>query len=467
MKLSKSQRVGALAAVVVLAIGAYLSSIVSAQTPYDVVHYATAPGTIGESCAPRAAWGFGTFVIEDVAEIWRCNSSEVWERVPVMTAGQGTDANHVVWLLSLDVSTDQEFFNPVQRFDATTNLIMSYSAGSASGVGTGYTEGFVFNTGGGGHVDSIPGLQMLKIVKDSITVGSTGRNATLSIFGGLVTTGGSVSIAEDGTLVLDLDAVTASTTHTQAGATELSCIICNVTSANADDTIRMPDDSAMRWIFNTSGQTIGLYPAGSFAIGDGSAAAKVDMPDNTAAMCVQVSGSKYECYDLGRRWDVAPPVIDLYAQEMGTGGGCTASAVLQIGTNGPGMHTINCADSDTATIWGCVDMPQDWDAGTITYRASYVQTAVDTSQLHSDIAAQCRGTTEAIDGNWGTEIAIDDANVTGSDGLDRTTSAAVTPNGACAAGDQLCFRYQIDAAGTSTAVATLYFLGFQIGYSTN
>lgn len=143
---------------------------------------------------------------------------------------------------------------------------------------------------------------------------------------------------------------------------------------------------------------------------------------------------------------------------------CAAPAEVTI-NSGPKLWTIICTDNDASTIYGSVKMPDSWDGGTVTFEHVYIQTAADTSALNGDIAAQCRGNGEAPSSTWGSEVALDDAAVTGSNQNDFTTSAAVTPAGTCAAGDMLYFRYQLDATGTTTAVATLHTLGFKMEYS--
>lgn len=145
---------------------------------------------------------------------------------------------------------------------------------------------------------------------------------------------------------------------------------------------------------------------------------------------------------------------------------CAAPAEVTL-NSGPKQYTIICTDNDASTIYGHVVMPDGWDAGTVTLELEYLQTAADTNVLNSDIACACRGAGETVNNTWGTEIAIDDAAVTGSNGVDTTTSAAVTCNGTCAAGDSLWFRWQMDAAGTTTAVATLHILGVKMEYTVN
>jgi hypothetical protein len=144
---------------------------------------------------------------------------------------------------------------------------------------------------------------------------------------------------------------------------------------------------------------------------------------------------------------------------------CAAPAEATPVASGPKLWTIICTDNDGSTIYGSVRMPDSWDAGTVTFTHVYQQTAADTSALNGDIAAQCRGNGEAPSSTYGTEVAIDDAGVVGSGANDMTTSAAVTPTGTCAAGDMLYWRYQLDATGTTTAVATLHHIGFNMEYS--
>jgi len=152
------------------------------------------------------------------------------------------------------------------------------------------------------------------------------------------------------------------------------------------------------------------------------------------------------------------------AGTAGDGVYCGYANLVQI-NSGPYQYSIICQDSDSSTIYGNTVMRDGWDAGTITFELEYVQTAADTGPLNSDITCACRGPGETINNTWGTEIAIDDAAVTGSSGVDHTTSAAVTCNGTCAAGDTLYWRWQMDAAGTTTAVATLNILGVKAEYT--
>lgn len=142
---------------------------------------------------------------------------------------------------------------------------------------------------------------------------------------------------------------------------------------------------------------------------------------------------------------------------------CNPPALANLNSSGL-QWTITCADDNGSTIYGRMKMPQAWNAGTLVFRHIYIQTAADTGILNGDIAAQCRGAGETPSSTYGTEVAIDDAAVTGSNAVDITASAAVTPAGTCAAGDVVWWRYQLDVA-TTTAVATLHHLGFEMEWT--
>lgn len=143
---------------------------------------------------------------------------------------------------------------------------------------------------------------------------------------------------------------------------------------------------------------------------------------------------------------------------------CAAPAEVTL-NSGPKTFTIICTDNDSSTMYGKLKMPAEYTGGAVYFTHVYLQTAADTNVLNGDIAAQCRGNGVAVNSTWGTEIAIDDAAVTGSNKNDFTTTASgVTPNGTCTGAPMLYWRYQLDATGTTTAVATLHHLGFMMEY---
>jgi hypothetical protein len=145
---------------------------------------------------------------------------------------------------------------------------------------------------------------------------------------------------------------------------------------------------------------------------------------------------------------------------------CAAPAEVTI-NSGAKMWTIICTDNDASTIYGLAEMPDAYDGGTVTLMGSFIQTAADTANMNSDVAMACRGDGLTINNTWGTEVAMDTA-MTGSNAIDTVTTGAITPNGTCTGGGKLLqFRWQLDATGTTTAVATLHVVGFKLEYSVN
>lgn len=150
----------------------------------------------------------------------------------------------------------------------------------------------------------------------------------------------------------------------------------------------------------------------------------------------------------------------------GDGTQCPAAPSTVTINSGAPRSTFICADNDGSTLYGEFAMPDGYNGGTVTLMGLFVQTAADTANLNSDVAMACRGDGVAINNTWGTEVAMDTA-MAGSNALDTVTTAAITPNGTCTGGGKLLqFRWQMDAGGTTTAVATLHVLGFKLEYTT-
>lgn len=144
---------------------------------------------------------------------------------------------------------------------------------------------------------------------------------------------------------------------------------------------------------------------------------------------------------------------------------CSAPSEVTI-NSGAKRWTIVCADNDSSTIYGEVEMPDSWDGGTVTLMGTFIQTAANTSAINADIAMACRVNGDTVNNTWGTEIPMDIANLGGSNKINTATTSAITPNGTCTgAGTMLQFRYQVDAAGSTTAMGTLHHLGFKLTYS--
>ena len=245
----------------------------------------------------------------------------------------------------------------------------------------------------------------------------------------------------------------------------------SVTGANSEaNCLRIGDGTNYSCLFwdATDGWRVTSNPIGSlkqwvptnqnYVLWDQEGAAAIETidPDAATKQGIYTYGSAYR--PLKSAW--------LSAGALSTDGTqCAAPAEVTI-NSGAKMWTIICADNDASTIYGALAMPDSWDGGTVTLMGSFIQTAADTSNMNSDVAMACRVDGDTVDNTWGTEIAMDTA-MGGSNKIDTVTTAAITPNGTCTgAGTLLQFRWQLDATGTTTAVATLHVLGFKLVYVT-
>lgn len=156
--------------------------------------------------------------------------------------------------------------------------------------------------------------------------------------------------------------------------------------------------------------------------------------------------------------------LDARAWE-GDGTNCPARPTVATVGNMP-MPTYICTENNSSRLRTKVKMRNDWDGGVIYVELHYAQTAADTGSVAYEVAAACRASGTAFNGTYGTEVEVDDAAVTGSGAIDSTLSAAITPNGTCAAKDWLFLYVDVDATDNpTTAAATLHFVSADVFYS--
>lgn len=130
------------------------------------------------------------------------------------------------------------------------------------------------------------------------------------------------------------------------------------------------------------------------------------------------------------------------------------------------MPTFICTENNSARIRRAFPMPPNWDGGVVYIQPYYSQTAADTGSVLLEVAAACRALGTAFNGTYGTEIDVTDAVLVGSGAIEGTLSAAVTPNGTCAANDFLFLYIDVDAtANPTTAAATLNLIGARVFWS--
>lgn len=145
---------------------------------------------------------------------------------------------------------------------------------------------------------------------------------------------------------------------------------------------------------------------------------------------------------------------------------CADPAEVTI-NSGPKVWGISCTDNAGSIIYGSVGMPDSYNGGTVTFELQAEnENATPSGVLDFDFSAMCRGDGDTINSTWGTAA---NASITFANQyvLEHATTAAVTPNGTCAAGDTLFWRAVMDDTSTTTQVASTYILGIKMEYPTN
>lgn len=125
---------------------------------------------------------------------------------------------------------------------------------------------------------------------------------------------------------------------------------------------------------------------------------------------------------------------------------------------------FSCADNNASIFGGKVRMPVAWDGDTVAFVLSLFHGTTETITFAGDFSAQCRGAGDTINSTYGTAVAADVA-ITTANQVAEATTAAVTPNGSCAGGKWLLWRYVVDAANFSANAANSKILGVTLRYS--
>lgn len=168
------------------------------------------------------------------------------------------------------------------------------------------------------------------------------------------------------------------------------------------------------------------------------------------------------------------PVRSIFipAGAMQVSGTCTDTdpVVRTPVASGPKLATIQPADDNTCSIEFDVDMPDAWNAGTVTVELEVLSTGNNNTEvLGIDFAGQCVRSADQIAAHSTTgeqESTCTFGNQTND--FRQCTSAAITLNGTCAAGAHVFFRGQVDATSTTvTPVSDIHILGVKVEYSVN
>lgn len=135
-----------------------------------------------------------------------------------------------------------------------------------------------------------------------------------------------------------------------------------------------------------------------------------------------------------------------------TTNGCAALAKTEYGTNDVDLQTL---DFDQTTIeyaqW-TVKMPDDWDAGTVTFKGVWTAAAGTAAQTFElNLEGRAYANDDPIDAAWGTAVEVSDALIAANDIHYTAESGAVTLAGTPVAGELAQFRAWRDATNDTLA----------------
>lgn len=193
------------------------------------------------------------------------------------------------------------------------------------------------------------------------------------------------------------------------------------------------EQGGSRWVIGgsldvASGGEIDVETGGTFKLGGVAVTATAADLNQTAS---QVMSKSYSAHD------VTPD-----------GTQCAAAGSVEWVGSGSGAAGILCADNDAGFIEGVMVMPDSWDAGTVTFEVTLIQTGASTDAWEMDFEAICTGTGEAaVAYAQADEEPVQITLVADNDVLQDTTDP-VTPVGTCAAGDILAWRGAMDATAS-------------------
>jgi hypothetical protein len=112
-----------------------------------------------------------------------------------------------------------------------------------------------------------------------------------------------------------------------------------------------------------------------------------------------------------------------------------------------------------------VIMPDDWNAGTITYKIWWTAAGGSAAQtVEWNVQARAYANDDAIDQAWGTEIAVSDALIATGDIHRTSESDALTVGGTPSAGEIVQFRIYRDVSD-DTLAADAKLLGIKLYFT--
>lgn len=226
-------------------------------------------------------------------------------------------------------------------------------------------------------------------------------------------------------------------------------------------------------VANTGAASLNLHSLGAKTIVKTQGGITTALADNDirAGQIVRVcyDGTNMQCQNCTGNAPSATGVrsFNVSAGSMDVSGGCIANDPAALVTNGPKRPTITCTDNNADSLEYDWVSPDGWDAGTVTVELAAFNTAAETTALVLHCAGQCVSSGDVVGAHSTTGEQA--ATVTWTNAANQEvhgTTAAITLQGSCVAGDHVYMRCQVDATGTTVAsMATVKLLGVKVEYT--
>lgn len=194
----------------------------------------------------------------------------------------------------------------------------------------------------------------------------------------------------------------------------------------------------------------------------GLAADKPDTPENIEATYFETdTGILYQSNSDATAWVAINPTeattdtknisLPAFCWWPSTTSGCAALTKTELGTNDVDIQTLDFDTSADEFAQTTVDMPDDWNAGTITAKFKWTA-ASGTGTVNWALQGRALAEGDALDQAWGTAAAVTDTLTTANDEHISDSTAAITLAGTPAAGQRIHLRIQRDVSEDSLGV---------------
>jgi hypothetical protein len=131
-----------------------------------------------------------------------------------------------------------------------------------------------------------------------------------------------------------------------------------------------------------------------------------------------------------------------------------AGAVVQLTAGNPELIVYNFDSTADEAVQFSVIMPDNWDLGTITFKAHWTSSATDTDGVAWGMSAVAISDGDTIDASYGTPVVVtDDAQGTANDLYITAESSAITVAGTPAKGDMVYFKVIRDVSDANDDMA--------------